>query len=132
MKLKRSLLLVAIAGTAFVSALATHRALAKEAQEAPVQGTVPVQKRTLESALVNLAAISLPDAVARATASHPGKPLKAELENEDGFLIWSVEMVDASGTTTEVTVDAGNGAVLKTEVDRADDDDDDDDGEDRD
>jgi uncharacterized membrane protein YkoI len=35
-----------------------------------------------------------------------------DLDNENGWVVYSVEVNGTDGTVTEVTVDAGNGAVL--------------------
>jgi uncharacterized membrane protein YkoI len=45
----------------------------------------------------------------------PGTVLKAELEVEDGCLMYSFEIVGAGKKITEVEIDAGNGKVLETE-----------------
>ncbi len=60
------------------------------------------------------------------------RPLKIELDREDGFLVWVVEIVGADQKAHEITVDAGNGQVLKKELDSADHDEDDDNGGDED
>jgi hypothetical protein len=120
MKHKHYFILAVIGGTALLGSLTAGRALAAEEKETPVQGSVAVPKNTSESALAGLAAIPASDAIVRATASHPGKPLSAKLENEDGFAVWAVEIADANGGATEVTVDAGNGGILKTQAEKAD------------
>jgi uncharacterized membrane protein YkoI len=120
MKHKHYIALAAITGMALVGSLTAGRAVAGEEKETPVQGSVAVPKKTSESALTALAAIPASDAIVRATAGHPGKPLSAKLENEDGFAVWAVEIADANGGATEVTVDAGNGAILKTQSEKAD------------
>ena len=50
----------------------------------------------------------------------PGKVLKAELENEDGYLVYGVEIVMADRQIADVKVDAGSGRVLKVEADQED------------
>jgi uncharacterized membrane protein YkoI len=120
MKHKHYLMLAVVAGTALGGGLTAGRAVAGEEKETPVQGSVAVPKKTSESALAGLAAIPATDAIVRATAGHPGKPLSTKLENEDGFAVWAVEIADANGGATEVTVDAGNGAILKTQSEKAD------------
>lgn len=79
------------------------------------------------------AAISLTDAVQKAQAAVPGTVVGAELENERGKAVYQVEIasLNKSGETTEVSVDATNGAVLTSRVDKedqADNEDDDDEG----
>jgi uncharacterized membrane protein YkoI len=120
MKYKHYLVVALIVGNAVAGSLGAGPAPAAEEKETAVQGSVAVPKNTSESALAGLAAIPAADAINRATANHPGKPLSAKLENEDGFAVWAVEIADAKGGATEVIVDAGNGAILKTQSEKAD------------
>ena len=100
-----------------------------------VQGSVPVAKNQKE-ALHKLAKISLTEAIETALSKHPGTAVEAELEDEDGYLVYEVEIRNSKGMLSEVTVDAGNGKVLAIEDEDEEDDhdgekhdDDDDDGE---
>jgi uncharacterized membrane protein YkoI len=43
-----------------------------------------------------------------------GKVVKAELEEEDGFLVWEVEVISPKSGKTELLLDAGDGSVLRT------------------
>jgi uncharacterized membrane protein YkoI len=60
------------------------------------------------------ATISLTDAIQKVQAAVPGTVVGAELENERGKAVYQVEIasLNKSGETTEVSVDATNGAVL--------------------
>jgi uncharacterized membrane protein YkoI len=71
-----------------------------------------------------LAKLTLQDAIAAAQAAVPGQVLSVGLEEEDGYLVYEVEIVEAQGAITEVLVDAGNGTVLQMEQDHEDEDDD--------
>jgi uncharacterized membrane protein YkoI len=64
-----------------------------------------------------LAKISMSEATAKASAAVSGKVTEAALENEDGYLVYSVEIVNADRSKSEVLIDAGNGAILATESD---------------
>jgi len=65
------------------------------------------------AALAGQAKISIEDAKAAALAANPGTTVvKAELDNENGALVYSVELSNGS----DVKVDAGNGAILHTET----------------
>ena len=59
-------------------------------------------------------------AEAAALAVQPGQVVQAELDDEDGQLVWEVKVRHPQGTT-EFAVDAGDGRVLAAE--REDDDD---------
>jgi ABC-type glycerol-3-phosphate transport system substrate-binding protein len=84
--------------------------------------------------LAALAGITADEAVAAALAAYPGHTMvEVELENENGCLIYSVDLSD----DLEVMVDAGNGTILGTETEHDHDDvngdqNDNDDGDDND
>jgi uncharacterized membrane protein YkoI len=80
--------------------------------EAP--GTEDNGNEAGESAsLAGQAKISAEEAKAAALAANPGASVaKVELDNENGSLVYSVELSNG----TDVKVDAGNGAVLHTET----------------
>lgn len=73
-------------------------------------------------AIVELAKakISLAQAVAIAEQNSGGKATHAELENENGRLVYGVEVADGANTT-DVKVDAVDGRVVSAQPDAADD-----------
>ena len=73
-----------------------------------------------EAGFVEMAKISFDSAMKEALKAVPGKVIKAELENEDGYLVYGVEVARADRQISGVKVDAGNGKVLKIETDRKD------------
>ena len=72
------------------------------------------------AALQPLAKVTPEQAKAAALAAVPGTANNVELENENGNVVYGVEVTDASGNTTDVKVDAGNGTVLAKEADQND------------
>lgn len=68
------------------------------------------------AALAPLAKISADEAAAAAQAEVPGDVGKVELDNENGSLVYSVDIAGQ-----DVKVDAGTGAVLQVESDQAED-----------
>jgi hypothetical protein len=44
--------------------------------------------------------------------------LRAELENENGYLVYGIEIAKTDHQIVEVKVDAGDGKILKVENDR--------------
>ena len=66
--------------------------------------------------LKSLARITPEQASAAALAQVPGTVKKAELENEDGNVVYSVEIKTADGES-DVKVDAGDGRVLHVDKD---------------
>jgi uncharacterized membrane protein YkoI len=64
------------------------------------------------TALAGMATITVEQAKTAALAANPGTTVgKAELDNENGVLVYSVELSNGS----DVKVDAGNGAILYTD-----------------
>jgi hypothetical protein len=70
-----------------------------------------------DAALAGLAKITPEQAKAAALASVPGTAGKVELENEDGNVVFGVEVTTATGSKMDVKVDAGNGKVLAQQAD---------------
>jgi uncharacterized membrane protein YkoI len=73
-----------------------------------------------EAGFVGRAKIPLDSAVKAALAAVPGKILKVELENENGYLVYGVEVVKANRQISDVKIDAGDGRVLKIGTDQKD------------
>lgn len=61
------------------------------------------------------------DAVAAAVAAVPGTVTEAELDDEDGGLVWELDVYGSDRAWHDVTVDAGDGEVLGKRVDHDDD-----------
>ncbi|MFE6663781.1 PepSY domain-containing protein [Streptomyces sp. NPDC057697] len=69
------------------------------------------------------ARVDVKEAVAAAVRAVPGTVTEAELDDEDGRLVWELDVYGSDRTRHDVTVDPGNGKVLGRHV--SDDDDDD-------
>lgn len=67
-------------------------------------------------ALQGLATVTPDEARAAALKAVPGTADEVELDNENGFVVYSVEVTGADGTVTDVKVDAGDGTVLAQET----------------
>ena len=85
-------------------------------------GTIRIENQT-EVDFPTLAKITPNQAVQKALAAVQGQVLKTELEDENGFLVYGVEVVTADKTIVDVKVDAGSGKVLAMDRDKADDED---------
>ncbi len=99
--MKRSSL-VGLTGSAVVLMLATGFAIGGEAR---------MGQKEAEST----AGISIEEAIKAATQKYPGKVLEAELEDEDGAVLWELEILTADGKKMEVQVDSRTGEVLASE-----------------
>ncbi len=64
------------------------------------------------------AQIGLDRAVSIALQQVQGKVLEAGLENENGYLVYGVEILKPDGTVADVKVDAGTGKVLRVDLDK--------------
>ena len=69
------------------------------------------------AALAAEATVTPAQATDAALAAVPGTAGKVELDNENGGLVYSVEVTKADGTSADVVVDAGNAKVLAKDAD---------------
>ena len=88
-----------------IAALAENEAVEDQENEA-------VESKQLEG----LAKIDQAAAEKAALDAVPGTVRDAELGNENGFVVWEVEVQASDGTLQEVKVDAGNGQILAQEA----------------
>ena len=72
-----------------------------------------------EAAALAQAKISLSQAISAAEQHVQGKAMRAELEDENGTLVYGVEVLNGSNTT-DVKVDINNGKILSAQADQAD------------
>ena len=89
-----------------------------EAADEQEQGNETTESRQLES----LAKIDQATAELAALKAVPGTVKNTELENENGFVVYGVEIAGNDGKTHDVKVDAGNAEVLHQDVDGAEED----------
>jgi len=83
-----------------------------------MNGSIRIQQE--ESTYPSMAQITLEQAKDAALSNVQGEVLKIELEEENGFLVYGVEVVGPNKTVTDVKIDAGNGDVLLVEKDTPD------------
>lgn len=76
-------------------------------------GTIPT-KGVNKKEYVNIAKITLQDAINAALEKTPGKAVEAELDSENGYLVYDVKIV-TTDKKTEVRVDAGDKSILKVQ-----------------
>lgn len=109
-----------IGSSALVISLATAGIVfAHEGDSQRISGSIPVSSQA-EAGYPAMAKITFDQVMQGAIESTPGKVLKVGLKEEDGFLVYRVEVVTPDQTIMEVTLDAGNGKVLATHQDKAD------------
>jgi uncharacterized membrane protein YkoI len=107
---------LAVTGAALV-AREKHEANEKNEKKAEYRSSIQVSpKLEKEKELAKLATVSREEAIRIAQGAAKGKVIETSLENEDGNLVYNVE-VKSGDETREVIVDAGNGKVLAVSVD---------------
>lgn len=75
------------------------------------------RERREAAQLASLAKIDLARATAAALAQVPGTVLKAELDDDNGNLVYSIEIVTNTHEIKDVKLDAGNSNVLHVDAD---------------
>ena len=88
--------------------------LAISPQAHELHGSIPI-RQTPKSLFHKLTGIPILKAVEIASSGFKGRPVEAELEVEEGYLVYEVELSTGGGNRTEVIIDAGYGGILKNE-----------------
>lgn len=89
----------------------SHYLMGASYAEARFVGSIVVSKKDKKN-YPDLAKISFQQVLEIVTKSHPGKIVEVALEEEDGFLVYEVELISPKQTKKEIYLDAGNGSVL--------------------
>lgn len=113
MKNTKKLAVLALGGLLFTTS-ASGIALASQELQSSVKIT-----HDNEVNYAKLANVTIDRAIASALKVEPGQVIKAELENENGYLVWGVE-VASNNQIHEVKVDAKNAKILKIGTDKPD------------
>jgi hypothetical protein len=82
-------------------------------------GSIKVNKNT-DRAIAVQAKITAIDAAAIAGKLLPGIVVETKLDNENGYLVWEVEILEPKGERTRLKIDAGNGRLLASAAHEAD------------
>lgn len=69
-----------------------------------------------ERAMVAQAKIASGDAARIAQTALPGQVVETQLGDENGFLVWEVEVIDDKGQEAQLKIDAGDGRLLAVEA----------------
>ena len=82
------------------------------ADNSGTDGKDPAADPNESASLAAAAKVTEQQARDAASAAAGGTATKATLDNENGTVVWSVEVTRTDKTTVDVKIDAGNGAVL--------------------
>jgi len=102
-----------------LSALVVFGGIALSAQQGDKKGSIWIGNEAEHAAK---AGIFIDTAINAALQTVPGTVIGAALENENGYLVYGVEIAKADLQIVNVKVDAGNGKILKVDRDRRDND----------
>ena len=117
--MKKNLGTIIGGGIIVVGLVVAGAGFAKSGEGEVQVGTIRIENQ-VEADFPALAKITWEQAAQKALAEVQGKILKNELEAENGFLVYGIEVVTADKAIMKVMVDAGTGKVLASEVDEAD------------
>lgn len=122
MKLGKLIAALSLGGAMAAGVAMAAGASAGKLSDEVTSSSIRVKEGTAEdqASLLRLARISKSKATAAALAALPGQAVKARLDDEEGFLVWQID-VRHGAKTTEIAVDAGNGKVLAAEAEEDDD-----------
>jgi len=74
-------------------------------------GTIAVSKKDKKK-YPDLAKVSFQQVLDIVSKKSPGKIIEVALEEEDGYLVYEVELITPEHTKKEIYLDAGDGTVL--------------------
>ncbi len=103
--------------TAFTGTIKAPAEAESETEAADGSSEEKAQDQAETDALAKLATVTEQEATKAATDLVPGTISSIELDDEDGFVVWEVDITQADGTMVEVLVDAGNASILAQEMD---------------
>jgi uncharacterized membrane protein YkoI len=94
---------------------------AEEPKETAIHGTIQLpNKGNQEAAQARLSKLTVQQAINAAVSRQSGTVLRVELQKEDGFLVYNVGLVSSDKKVHEIKVDAGDGSILRIDVDSVD------------
>ena len=102
------------------AAIAANQASGYKLPDEIKSASIKVPENTESQAdFAKLARINQQEAEAAALAVQPGQIVQAKLDDEEGYLVWQIDVKHGKGTT-EIAVDAGNSKVLAAEAEEDD------------
>lgn len=112
--------IILISSGVLAVALAVVGASFAKSNESEIRGGTILLDKQVDADFPALAKLTPDQAVQKALETVQGKVLKTELENENGFLVYGVEVVAADKSIVDVKVDAGSGKILAMDRDQMD------------
>lgn len=115
MKNNRTKTVIMLAILAIAGVILTNLSSAGEKDEKEFTGTITITNQS-EIDYPDLATIDLSQALETGLKAVHGKAIKAELEEEDGYLVYSVEIVTPDHLINELLIDPGSGSILTKDI----------------
>jgi uncharacterized membrane protein YkoI len=75
-------------------------------------GSISINNTTSKLEYLRLAKFSLEEAIREAISEVNGKAVEADLEEDDGFLVYQVKVMTPQNQLVELKIDAGNKKIL--------------------
>jgi len=69
------------------------------------------------ASLIRNAALGIDQAMKIALAEMPGKVIEAEIEQDDGVIVWEIEVLNSQNQVYEFEIDANSGVIIESERD---------------
>lgn len=127
--MKKSTYLKAFIGLGLIGtvALASDIEINDEQKDLSIKSSIQLNDEVSESAEKSAAKIDAYDVCKILKKIESGKIVKVKLENEDGNLVYTSEVVTKNGENLDYIIDAGNGKILYKKIDKNDKEEDDED-----
>lgn len=84
------------------------------------QDAVPDHERAQDAVAIGVV-LPLAEVLTLLAQTHPGDVIEVELEDEDGIIVYEIEIVTPDGRLLEIEINATTGEVLTVETDEDDD-----------
>ncbi len=117
--MKKHLIPIFMSCALFSLLLMPGKGLADSEKGEITTGTIQITTQS-ESEYPVMAKITMDQAMQTALKTVQGQILKVKIDDENGFLVYSVEVVAPDNTIMEVMLDAGSGKVLAMHKDKKD------------
>lgn len=127
--MKKSTYLKAFIGLGLIGTVvfASDIEISDEQKDLSIKSSIQLSDEVSEHAEKNAAKIDAYDVCNILKKIETGKIVKVKLENEDGNLVYTSEVVLKNGENLDYIIDAGNGKILYKKIDKNDKEEDDED-----
>ncbi|MDX1808125.1 MAG: PepSY domain-containing protein [Sulfurospirillaceae bacterium] len=115
----KSIVALSLVGT-LAMAEGNHESNDFSAKDLGIKSSIQMKKDTSEADERQSAKLGVKDVIGALNSKFSGKITNIKLENIDGNLVYTAEVLGNGDTITNVFVDAGNGKILTSKLDKKD------------